>query len=610
MSVIKKLSNELINKIAAGEVVERPASVVKELVENALDAKAANIEVIISDGGKKSILIRDDGVGIGKEDLKLAIERHSTSKISNVDDLFKINTMGFRGEALAAIASVSRLSMASRKKEGQAYLIEVEGGEISGPKETGHPAGTTVTVKNLFYHVPARLKFLKSAETESTHITDFMTKEALAHPEIGFQLTIDGKKLLSTPSTENFTNRVHDIFGKDIASKIYSFSHSRGEFSVSGVVGNPELARSHARDMIFFVNSRPVKDKIIHHAVLEGYRDLLMRGRFPFVILFLELPPQLVDVNVHPAKTEVRFADTQMVHRLVYEGVRNKLSESPWKVESNEKGYSLPEKPSSHFLSENKVSWGASPTQSPAAGTPLNKGGWGGLNSEGLFQNDNQLFLNLKKDIASEEKIYGGEVHHSSVPYSELKIIGQLLGTYIVCEAREKMVLIDQHAAHERVNFEKFLKQYKENGIATQHLLIPENFELKASETDILKKMTDDLKKVGLEIDFFGGNTFVVRSVPVLFSGKIKVKELMADLVGDFLEKGKMTSFDDILHDIIATMACHASIRAHDVLKPDEMKSLLLDLEKYRFTSYCPHGRPATLDITEYDLEKWFKRVV
>lgn len=590
MSTIELLSDSIINKIAAGEVVERPASVVKELVENALDAEAKNIEIDLEEGGKKRIQVRDDGRGISPHELRLAVSRHATSKIKTVDDLFRIRTLGFRGEALASIASVSKMTLTSRSalSQGAAREIYIEGGDIVEEKEAGHPLGTTVSVKYLFYHTPARLKFLKSEETEVTHILDHVTRMALAYPQVTFRVTHNGKRIISAQGTGNFKRRIADLFGSDISESCYPIIFKEGNDSsspkleilqnqkplcVTGEIGHPQISRSHQRNIYLFVNQRPVKDKVIFHALLEAYRNLLMHGRYPFSILFLEVPEEMVDVNVHPAKLEVRFTNSQQIHRLVYDAVRRTLEREPWgiKIAHESVGASRP------------------------GGTPM-----------GLINQAPTIIEDLPIRIIDEKR----KIDINRTSYSDLKVIGQLLGTYLVCEASEKMVLIDQHAAHERIGFEKLLLQYQKGSIPVQQLLIPENFDLKPSDTEILKKYVEELEKFGIEIDFFGGGTFVVKAIPFLFQKKVSIRDLILDLIGDILEKGKLTSLTDSLNDILARFACHGAIRAHDLLTLEEMRSLLKELDHYQFTSFCPHGRPVLIEVQKSELERWFKRIV
>jgi len=591
MPNIHTLPDNLINKIAAGEVVERPASVVKELVENSLDAGASRIEIQLEDGGKKSILVRDNGSGIGRDELKLAISRHSTSKIQTDEDLFRIQTMGFRGEALASIASVSKLKITSKLQNSNdsARELLIEGGKTISEEDAGHPEGTTISVKYLFYQTPARLKFLKGKETEMSRISDYVTRAALSNPQVSFNLEHNGRKVLKTLTSAGLKERIHDLFGKDMSEGCYEISGGLEGMEICGMAGHPQLSRSHNRNMYLFINGRPVRDKVVHHAIFEGYRDLLMKGRYPFVILFIKLPLEMVDVNVHPAKAEVRFSNSSVVHRAVYDAVRKTLVASPWQGEGE---------------GRQKAEDGGLRTEGNKSYQPSS---FNSQSSEGSTS-ANQLYVESQRawTQTAEKK----NATFGKTPYAQMEILGQLLGTYILCQAENKLLLVDQHAAHERVRFEKLMRQYKAGEISSQRLLIPENFDLNPSEVEILKRYGEELLKFGLEIDFFGGTTFVVKAIPSLFGTKVKIKSLVLDLIGDVLEKGELTSLKDKMHDVLASMACHSALRAHHLLTLDQMQGLLKELDEYPFTSFCPHGRPVSVEVTEGEIEKWFKRIV
>ncbi|OGP08406.1 MAG: hypothetical protein A2048_09690 [Deltaproteobacteria bacterium GWA2_45_12] len=593
MPPIHLLEDHLINKIAAGEVVERPASAVKELVENSLDAGATQIDVELKDGGKKLILVRDNGVGISKDELKLALARHSTSKISTENDLYAISSFGFRGEALASMASVSKLTLTSRVEPEFAHEIGCEGGQFSERKEAPHPQGTTVALRFLFYNTPARLKFLKSADTELAHIHDILISMALANPQVGFSLTCDQKKIFYVKSGSHFKERIFELFGKETEQYCYPFQIGHSGLEAVGYAGHPQISRSHNKNMYFFVNNRPVKDKVLHHATMEAYRDLLMKGRYPFSIVFLKIPSEMVDVNVHPAKTEVRFSQSQVIHRLVYEAVRKILEAAPWNQAMDG---------ARHAPTHDTV---GAPLAAPPS-LPFQ------------FQSESDVFRGAASSAPTEIRpthqspegnISQKQIQFGQTPYASMEVLGQFWGTYILCQSDDKLILIDQHAAHERIGFEKLLLQYKEGEIPSQHLLIPENFDLNPSQTAIVGPYLDDFKKMGLEVDFFGGNTFVVKSKPALFK-KLDVKSLLLDLVGDVLEKGKLTSLIDQLHAVLARMSCHGAIRAHHLLTLEEMKAMVRELDQYHFTSFCPHGRPVSVEVTRYEIEKWFKRIV
>lgn len=597
MGSIKPLSESLINKIAAGEVIERPASVVKELLENSLDAGAKKIDIEIEEGGRKTILVRDDGEGILPAELHLAVSRHATSKLLEDEDLFSIRTLGFRGEALASIAAVSKLTITSHclHQGPPARQIAIEGGKIISENDAGHPLGTTVSVKSLFYQTPARLKFLKSAETEINHIVDHVTRMALAHPKVAFRLKHNGRKIVSAEITTDLKQRVSDLFGSDMSQNCFEiissssplFPQASFPLSVSGLVGHPQISRSHQKNIFIIVNGRGVRDKVIYHALLEAHRNLLMHHKYPFIVLELNLPSETVDINVHPAKSEVRFLDSALVHRVVYDTVRKTLEGEPWK----EKEPNSP--PVDSFVPSLSQAVASSPDQQLET-----------------FNHSGANWYSQPKPSSA-----GKEIHYNTVPYSTLKVIGQLMGTYLVCEGAgsqgtPRLVIIDQHAAHERIGFEKLCHQVREGQVASQNLLIPIPVDLKPTEGEILKIYADEIKSFGFEIDFFGGCTFIIRAVPCLLMDKVNFKDLILDLIGDILEKGKLVSLNDRINEVLARMACHGAIRANHPLTHDEIFALLGELDRHQNTSFCPHGRPVAVDVQKGELERWFKRVL
>ncbi|MBI2338895.1 MAG: DNA mismatch repair endonuclease MutL, partial [Deltaproteobacteria bacterium] len=504
-----------------------------------------------------------------------------------LEDLSSIKTLGFRGEALASIAAVSKMAITSRyvqnppsppfEKGGEggdlisAHEIRLEGGNIVFEGPSAHPPGTTVLVKYLFYQTPARLKFLKSSETEMSHIIDSVTRVALANPQGAIRLTHNGKKVLGSGGEGGLKSTLASLFDEETAAQTWEVAGGNRDITVSGLAGHPSISRSHQRDLYLFVNGRPVRDKVLFHAVMEAYRNTLMRGRYPFAVIFLNLPGEMVDVNVHPAKAEVRFADSRLVHHAVQEAVRKTLEGEPWKAGARVEGIG------SRVM--------------PEANEPALLFSMARIPDLVVSGNPKPQTLNPK-------------------PCEPLTPIGQILGTYLVCETPDKLVLIDQHAAHERILFDRLLTQYKEGNIASQPLLIPENFDLPPSSAEILKKYLKELERFGLEIEFFGGCTFIVRAVPVLLQGKVSIKNLALDIAGDQVEKGRLVSLTDNLNDLLARMACHSAVRANRRLTVSEIKPLLDDLERYPLTSFCPHGRPVAVEISQRELEKWFKRAL
>ena len=598
MTKIQKLSQDLVNKIAAGEVIERPASAIKELVENSLDAGSTDIVIKIQDGGKKLIQVIDDGCGIAPKELALAIERHATSKIEEFEDLYHLQTKGFRGEALASLAAVSQMTLASKTKDHEASEILVESSQVIDQRACAQAQGTRIEVKYLFYKTPARLKFLKTAATEAAHVTTTVTKLALSHPHVGFSLYHDQKKLLVVPKNQDLKSRMVALLGKDLEPYLFEFSSEAPGKKVAGYFSHPQVARSQKTQTFFFVNGRAVSDKVLWHATLEAYRDLLMKGKYPVVVLDLQVDENTVDVNVHPTKAEVRFHRSQDVHSFVYRALRDRLKQAPWlnqtTVDTMADGESNFEPSSENQLQSVKQSvktWSQNYFQQPAT-------------SKAPSYTQSQT-IPAPLNEPAQRKIQFGKTS-----YAEMNPIGQLLGTYILCEHNDRLILIDQHAAHERVGFEQLMIDYKENGLKSQRLLIPQTFDLKPSDAEILKNYLHQFLQFGFEMEFFGGNTFVLKAVPVLLEGKVQIETWLTNLIEDLKASGELTSLKDKLHHVLATMACHAQIRAHHHLTLDEMKALLKELDHYQFTDFCPHGRPVSVEVTLFEIEKWFKRIL
>lgn len=606
MKPIHQLDDTLISKIAAGEVVERPASVVKELVENSVDAGATKITIKIAEGGKKLIQIFDNGHGIPSDQLPLAVSRHATSKISKFDDLYHLHTKGFRGEALASIASVSQLELASAPKNAEPQEIIIHSGKLIDQRACALPQGTRVTVKYLFYETPARLKFLRTNETETSHIVEVITKMALSHPQVHFQLLQNDKMLIDAPTTDNPIDRVVNLLGKDLEEYLYPFAGEENGMQAQGFFGHPQVSRSQRKGVFFFVNGRAVNDKVLWHASLEAYRDLLMKGKYPVLVLDLKVDEATLDVNVHPQKSEIRFHHPQQVHAFVKKVLRTHLQESPW----------LKSVMASFSNSSAQPSF--SPTQSSQPFSNTKNGVEASLQnwSQSYFQKSsepteaNRPTQNFQKQPWSKPENLNRHFQFGKTQYADMQPIGQLLGTYILCECEDRLILIDQHAAHERVGFEKLMLQFQKEGIPSEPLLTPETFDLKPSDADLLKNYLEEFFQFGYEIDFFGGQTFVLKAEPILLKGKLSFPNLIQDLLADIQETGELVSLKDKLHHVLATMACHAQIRAHHLLSREEIQALLKELDEYQFTDFCPHGRPVSVEVTLEEIEKWFKRVL
>ncbi|TAJ99425.1 DNA mismatch repair endonuclease MutL [bacterium] len=570
------LPESWVSRIAAGEVVERPASVVKELVENSLDAGAKEISVWVEGSGASLIRVSDDGEGIAAEDLSLALERHSTSKLKNEDDLFRISTLGFRGEALPSIGSVSRLEIVSRTRQQEAGTrLRVEGGKKREPVAAGCPVGTTVEVRELFFNTPARRKFLKSPATELSHICDVVNRMALAYADVHFRLH-HGGKILCDYAAAKPRDRLQQVLGSDIAATLVPFNWGKGKMKISGSLSSAPSSFSNSRYLFTYVNRRFVRDRILTHAILQGYETLLMKGRYPAVVLYFEIPFEEVDVNVHPAKYEVRFRRQAEVHEAVAEAVREAL-----KKEAKGTPYTVPvQHREQRFPGVQEP-----PLPYPA---PSRQGG---------FQ--------LPRIDSGQPEAPGEENRRGF--FSSLDILGQLLGCYLVCASSRGMALIDQHAAHERVAFEKMRHQLERGEVERQNLLMPQILELPAGEAALFEQRLEILERLGFTVEKFGPNTFAIKTVPALLPPgdyRESIRQMMAELA----EIGKSEELRQELEERLATIACHSVIRANRMLEREEIRALLRELDQIDFATQCPHGRPVLLEFTQEQLERMFKR--
>lgn len=601
-SRIQILPEVLINRIAAGEVVERPASVVKELIENAMDAGSRCITIEVEDGGKRLIRVTDDGEGMGREDALLAFQRHATSKIKTDADLEAIATMGFRGEALPSIASVSKIRLITRQASDEvATKLALEGGNMKEVAEAASPPGTMIEVAQLFYNTPARRKFLKAASTELAHITGLVTELALAQPHLEFRLLQHGKNVFHFPAAEGWYPRAAQIFGVEMAEQLIPIEARQGRIRFTGGVSRPHYTRGAKTHQFFFVNGRTIRDRLLAHALYEAYDTLLMKGRHPAAILFIELDSSMVDVNVHPSKREVRFRTPQEIHQMVIEAIRKPLRE------------------------------GTMPGL-PVASLPVRQG-QAGLAQEneiaplsGLEERKSQIreatATYLRRQDPSGPRLpdwqgpAGGlkPAYPASDRMEERKTVvplGQVQKSYIVADVEGNLEIIDQHAAHERILYERLLSRrttdHSSGHAETQPLLIPETVELSARDAVLLRPHLEKLKETGLEIEEFGSTSFVIRSVPTILSQR-DLKRLVLDLLDDLREWDRTTSVDEIKKRLAASLACHGAIRAHDSLTLPEMSALLRDLQDYPMVHSCPHGRPIRRRFTLHDLEKMFGR--
>jgi DNA mismatch repair protein MutL len=573
---ISLLPESLASRIAAGEVVERPASVVKELVENALDAGAKEISVWVEGSGGSLIRVSDDGEGIASEELPLALERYSTSKVKDEADLFRISTLGFRGEALPSIAAVSRLEILSRtQREGVGTRLRVDGGKKREPVVTGSPVGTTVEVRDLFFNTPARRKFLKTPATELSHILDVIQRAALARGDVHFRLYHAGKMLCDYVPASRPEDRLRQVLGAEAADGMARFSWSGGTMRVAGFLSLAPSSFSSSRYLFSYVNRRFVRDRILTHAVLKGYETLLMKGRYPAVVLYLDVPFEEVDVNVHPAKYEVRFRRQSEVYDAVMEAIRGGLKReakgtSREIVQAGERAvFEVHESPLPY------------PAARSEAGAELSRADFGAY----------------EKDTKAVEQGF----------FSSLEILGQLLSCYLVCASRRGMALIDQHAAHERVAFEKMRHQLEQGGIERQNLLIPQLLELPVAEAALLEQSLGMVEPLGFTVEAFGPDTFAIKAVPALFPAG-DFREVVRRMVAELAEVGRSTALGERLEERLMTIACHSVIRANRRLERPEIQALLRELDQIDFATQCPHGRPVLLEFTQEQLERMFKR--
>jgi DNA mismatch repair protein MutL len=581
--MIKILPENIANKIAAGEVVERPASVVKELVENSLDSGASRIFIETGGGGTKVIKIIDDGSGMSPDDALLAFERHATSKLSSDESLLSISTMGFRGEALPSIASVSRFRLTTSTGEGHGSLISIEGGKIQGVKEVGAARGTTAEVRDLFFNTPARLKFLKSRETELSHIAATVERLALAHHEIHFRLTSDGKELFDCPPVRELKDRVAQVYGRDFAKGLSEINNGAGACRVHGFVSAPGSTFSDRSRQETFVNRRPVKDRVITRALYDAYESLLMKERHPASILFIDIEPSQVDVNVHPAKREVRFADAQGLQRTIKEAVICAL-----KVSECAPGPDA-------FMDAGTVREASAPFAPPSGWPPVTY-----RDDAGSFpvyeHRQERIPLHTERNLHPEpEREMGREFPM------------QVLDSYIIARGEDGFILIDQHAAHERVQYEKVKARFGKHGESSQGLLVPERIELTAKEAALLEAVLPELKELGIDAEPFGGGSFLIRSKP-LFLEKADIKEVVLGLVSELESADVKGKAEELREKICKSVACKSAVKAGKKLHPYAMERLIEQLFACEMPYTCAHGRPTVIKFGLNELEKMFKR--
>ncbi len=600
---IRQLPDGVINRIAAGEVVERPASVVKELVENALDAGATSISITLQAGGKAAIRVSDDGHGMGPDDLELAIARHATSKLSD-DDLVDIRTLGFRGEALPSIGAVAKLTITSRAQGTEdAYRIVVSGGETTDLTPAPLSGGTAIDVEDLFFSVPARLKFLKSDQAETTAVADTIRRLALAAPKVGFRLQSERRTILdlapadaSLAFTSALEHRAADLFGPDARTNMRPLHATREGLSLEGMVGLPTWHRATTRDIYLMVNDRPVRDRLLTGAIRAAYADLMPRDRFPAVVIAIAIDPSRVDVNVHPQKSDVRFQNPGHMRGLIITAIRDALGEAGLAASTS--------------LTDQAVQ--AFTPQTPYV-APARSGG-SGWEEAAAHYDPGPVISALERpatlagmDVPSgpETAAIQPETFEPDHPLGTAR--AQLHETYILAESRDGIVLVDAHAAHERLVYERLKTGLERDGIATQPLLIPDVVELPAGNASAIVAEAEQLAKLGLVLEPFGANAVLVRETPAML-GVCDASGLVKDLAEEFAEAGSSARLENRLHAVASTMACHGSVRAGRRLKVDEMNALLREMEQVPAAAQCNHGRPTFIRMDKARLDKLFDR--
>ncbi len=658
MAVINELDKKTIDQIAAGEVVERPASVVKELVENAIDSGASAVTVEIRGGGIDMIRVTDNGSGIEKSEIRKAFKRHATSKLHTIEDLDSIRSLGFRGEALSSICAVSQVDMITKTRDdisGTRYCIN--GGEEAAFEEIGAPDGTTLIIRNLFYNTPARKKFLKTPQTEASHIGDVMEHLALDNPTVSFHYIVNKDDKFSTSGNGDLKEIIYRIYGRDISVSLVPINVSDGTYTLEGYLGEPSINRSNRNFEIFFVNGRYVRDKVISKALEEGYKQYLMMHKFPFAVLHLRMDPSLVDVNVHPAKLEVRFREQNQLYDFIMNSVENTLrnremipdallsekedrelgqimeSSPEAAMQDNNEVFSKEEVPPApqapqpfealrfeeHRISEDTPVYAKGVKAQPVKIEDSNKSAvWTRIfgdadgseaekneksspiiKSEGAIIVEKPMQLNLfDEKILTKENV------------KEYEILGQIFGTYWLIGYKDKLLMMDQHAAHEKVNYERMIKRFKSGEMTSQMVNPPVIVALTSAEEDLFLSYRQYFEKLGFNIENFGGREYAMRAIPIDLFGSSSVKEMFTEILDELSHETGLDRTPDLINYKIASMACKASVKGNTRMTREELEALLDELLTLDNPYNCPHGRPTMISMTKYEIDKKFKRVV
>ena len=590
---IKVLSKELIDKISAGEVIERPASIIKELVENSIDANAKNIEIHLENAGKKLVSIKDDGWGIEKDDLPLAVVSHATSKL-NIDNLFSIQTLGFRGEALASISAISKITIASKYVESSnGYMVECVGGELSQTNSFAIKNGTYIKVEDLFSFTPARLKFLRSDSTENIASYKIFKNLALSQPTISFRLFSNQKEIYNYYADENnsLKHRVFQILGGDFIDNAIYFQENNPLFKIYGYLGSPTYTKNNAESQYIIVNGRALRDKFLNSLLRVAYSNVLFGGQYPCYAIFLDINPNEIDVNVNPTKSEIRFKDIQLIRHLIISAIKKNLGDSNLQINNSNIGINL-------FSKNNKNISPASLFES-SKNTLLMEDNHKADHNEYSFKQDNFSILNIDNNDNDAKNL-------SAFPLGFAK--AQFHKNWIIAENINGLVIVDQHAAHERINQEKLVKNYLKNNVSSQMLMNQEMIEIDPIDYEALKIFKSNLFKLGIDFDFFSKKAIVIKSLPALLKNP-NTKILFQELLLDLKNIQSLENFDKQLYDVVARIACHKSIRSGQILSIEEMNLLLREMEKTPNYGQCPHGRPTFSEIKLKNIELLFGRI-
>ncbi len=610
MPIIHTLPEELINKIAAGEVIERPASIVKELIENSLDAKSTRIHIDIEDSGKALIRVSDNGEGMEKDDALRCTLRHATSKLHNEEELFAIQTLGFRGEALSSIAAVSEMCITTKRRgEVEAFRVLLQGGQIVSSGISAADSGTTMEVKNLFYNTPARKKFLKSDAVELGHIVDTIQNYALINPHVSFRLVHEGHELLRSPAVEDMRSNIASVYGVAVAKEMLEVNHQTNDIMIYGFISKPYHARNDRNQQAIFVNRRWVKNEDILNAIYDAYHSLLFVDKHPICVLSIELDPATIDVNVHPQKTKIKIEQKDKVYQTVYNAIAETLRKHnlvPVMEEKEEQG-TLVDEPAEIRSSSSTSTYAFEPsrqfTVEESAAVYAQEGA-----AELLDEEPTAIaaegFSQMERDTSAQQ-VEHDSVSFPSARFPPLKLLGQIHRTYFVAETLGGLYYIDQHAAHERVLYERFMKQYMNRDVQVQRLLQAEMLEFTPSETNLIRENIVTLAKFGYTLEEFGKDTFMLRTVPMIF-GRLQSKEILFEVLA-LLREGK-SKVAETKEEIVTRMACRAAVMAGDLLMNEEMDKIMEELAATELPFSCPHGRPTMLKVPVEELEKKFRR--